>query len=304
MSRAIMEKKITGKNSEVNKNAHIESEVLDAQSKNNGVATPHFNNEERNLETFEDFADFHDQELYQLHKLTAWEERCLEFSTNVTLPLRQKRRLSCPIENNDMGQDKSYIIESLASFSPPTGHLNGESRHSEITNSAENKKTSQSYTRFKNHQRKERKSSLINTSVLPPLVEEKYNSRPSPVIKRHPIGEFGERNNFDVPAIVLSTAEDEHRDKDTVLRLPKIESAASMKSGHLQIPLSSSEPNVLAPPGFLEPFKAFRPPVQPRLDDKNTTVGTVRLPQLRTRDSATNICDNNEKELDLKQVSL
>lgn len=261
------------------RNGHVESEVSRAQCENNGVARLLFNNKEKNLETFENFAEFHDQELFQLHKLTAWEERCREFSSNATLPLRQKLRLGCAVESNRSDEDESYIIQSLGSLSSPAGHMNGKSQQDKTTNSAaESKPISQSYARFKNQRLKERKSSLCTLSILPPLVEEKYYSSPSPVIRRHTIGSFEERDRFKVPEIVLSKAEDEYKDTER-LKLPKIEP----KSGHLQIPLSSSDPRRLAPPSLLGPFKAFRPPAPQRLEDKSMT-SNVRLPQLSTRD--------------------
>lgn len=261
------------------RNDFVESQVSSAQCENNGVARLLFNKKEESVETFENFVEFHDQRLFQLHKLTAWEERCREFSRNAALPLRQKLRLGCAVESNSNDEDESYIIQSLGSLLSPAGHMNGKSQHNETTNSAaENKPIPQSYARIKNQRRKERKSSLCTLPVLPPLVEEKYHSSPSPVIRRHTIGDFGERNSFEVPEIVLSKVQDEHRDTER-LKLPKIEP----KSVHLQIPLSSSDPHRLAPPSLLGPCKAFRPAAQQRLEDKST-VGRVRLPQLRTRD--------------------
>ncbi|XP_078358721.1 uncharacterized protein LOC144643378 [Oculina patagonica] len=263
------------------RNGHVESEVPRAQCENNGVARRLFNNKEEKLETFENFAELHDRELFQLHKLTAWEERCREFSSNAAMPLRQKLRLGCAVESNGSDEDESNIMQSLGSrSSSPAGHMNGKSQQNKTTNSAtESKPIPQSYARLKNQRRKERKSSLCALSVLPPLVEEKYHSSPSPVIRRHTIGSFEERDRFEVPEIVLSKVEDECKDTE-MLKLPKIEPT---KSGHLQIPLSSSDPHRLAPPSLLGPFKAFRPPARERLGDKST-MGNVRLPQLRTRD--------------------
>lgn len=273
------------------RNNHIG--VCDEQCENNGVSRPQNN---KNFETFENFEEFHDQKLFQLHKLTAWEERCRDFSSNGALPLQHhKRHLGCAVENNGEHKHEGYIInDSLGSFSSPAGHTNGKSRHNETTNNvAQDRLASQSHASFKNQRRRERKSSLCTLTVLPPLAEEKYNSSPSPVISHHTIGDFGERDSFEVPAIILSKVEDEYRDTKN-LKLPKIEPAVSTKSGHLQIPLSSSEPNRLAAPSFLEPFKAFRPPVQPRLADKST-IGNLRLPQLRTRNSTISVGDENEK---------
>lgn len=269
-------------------NDRVESEVFHAKCGNSGFVKPLFNNKEENFQTFKDFVEFNDQEFLHLYKLTAWEERCRQFYSNDTLPLRQKLRLGCTVENgNDNGEDESYIIESLGSLSSPAGHVNGKSRHNETTNSVpENKPIS---ARFKNQRRKERKSSLCTLSVLPPLVEEKYTSSPTPVNRRQTTGSIRERESFEVPDIVLSNVEDEFRDTEK-LKLPTIE----LKSGHLQMPLSSSDPNRLGPPSILGPFKAFRPPVQARSKDKNA-IDYVRLPQLTTRNSSLRVDDEKEK---------
>ena len=268
----------------------VESEVFHSKCGNNGFAKPLFNNKEENLQTFKDFVECNDQEFIHLYKLTAWEERCRQFSSNDTLPLRQKLRLGCAVENNDKGEDESYIIESLGSLSSPAGHVNGKSRHNETTNSApENKPIS---ARFKSKRRKERKPSFCSLSVLPPLVEEKYTSSPTPVIRRQTIGSIRERESFEVPDIVLSNVEDEHRDTER-LKLPTIEP----KSGHLQMPLSPSDPNRLGPPSILSPFKIFRPPTQARSKDKNA-VDNVRLPQLKTRNSSLMVDEEKEKGLE------
>ena len=267
-------------------NDPVESEVLNTKYGNNGFAKPLFNNKKENLQTFEDFVEFNSQEVLHFYKLTAWEERCRQFSSNDALPLRQKLRLGCAVENNENVDGESYIIESLGSFSSPAEHLSGRSRHDETTNSGpENNPIS---ARFKNQRRKERKSSLGALSVLPPLVEEKYNSSPTPVIRRKTIGSIRERDCFEVPDIVLSKVDDAHRDSEG-LKLPTIEP----KSGHLQMSLSSSDPNRLGPPKILGPFKAFRPPAQARSKDKNG-IDNVRLPQLKTRNSSLSVDDEQE----------
>lgn len=257
---------------------HVESEVPRAQCENNGVERLLFNNKEQDLETFKDFVELHDQELFPFQKLTAWEERCQAFSANAALELSEKQRLECTVKNNVKGEDESYIIQSLEPLSSPAGIMNGNLQKNETTNSvAETKLVSQSYERFKNQRRKERKSSLCTLSVLPPLVEEKYYSSPSPVMRRHTIGDFAKRDKLKVPEIVLSKEENEYRETER-LNLPMIE----QKSGYLQIPLSLSDPHRLAPPRFLGHFKAFRPPAQQHLEDKST-IGNFRLPQLTTR---------------------
>lgn len=267
-------------------NDHVESEVFSTKYGNNGFGNPLFNSKKENSQTFEDFLEFNGQEVLHLYKLTAWEERCRQFSSNDTLPLPQKLRLGCAVENNDSVDGESYIIESLGSFSSPAEHASGTSRHDETINSGpENNPIS---ARFKNQRRKERKSSLNALSVLPPLVEEKYNSSPAPVIRRKTIGSIGERDRFEVPDIVLSKVDDAHRDTER-LKLPTIEP----KSGHLQMSLSSSDPNRLGPPSILGPFKAFRPPVQARSKDKNT-IDNVRLPQLKTQNSSLRADDEQE----------
>ena len=234
--------------------------------------------------------EFNGQEVLYLYKLTAWEERCRQFSSSDTLPaLRQKLRLGCAVENNDNVGGESCIIESLGSYSSPAERVGGTSGHDETTNSGpENNPIS---ARFKNQRRKERKSSLNVLSVFPPLVEEKYNSSPTPVIRRKTVGSIGERDRFEVPDIVLSKSDDAHKDTER-LKLPTIEP----KSGHLQTSLSSSDPNRLGPPNILGPFKvfrSFRPPVQARSKDKNTT-DNVRLPQLKTQNPSLRVDDEQE----------
>lgn len=257
---------------------HVELEVARAHCENNGVERLLFNNKEQDLETFKDFVELHDRELFPFQKLTAWEERCQEFSANAALELNQKQRLECTVKNNIRGEDESYIIQSLDPLSSPAEIMNGNLQKNETTNSvAEARLVSQSYESFKNQRRKERKSSLCTLSVLPPLVEEKYYSSPSPVMRRHTIGYFAQRDKLVVPEIVLSKEENEYRDTES-LKLPMIE----QKSGHLQIPLSLSDPHRLAPPRFFGHFKAFRPPAQQHLEDKST-IGNFRLPQLTTR---------------------
>ena len=257
-------------------NDRVESEVFNTKYGNNGFSKPLFSNKKENLQTFDDFVEFNDQEVLHLYKLTAWEERCQQFSSNDTLPaLRQKLRLGCSVENSDNVDGESYMIESL-----------GSSRHDETTNSSPGNNPFSA--RFKNQWRKERESSLNALSVLPPLVEEKYNSSPTPVIRRKTIGGIGESDRFEVPDIVLSKVDDAHKDAER-LKLPTIEP----KSGHLQMSLSSSDPNRLGPPSNLGPFKAFRPPVQARSKDKNA-IDNVRLPQLKTQNSSLRVDDEQE----------
>lgn len=268
-------------------NDHVESEVFNTKYENNGLSKPLFSNKKENLHTFDDCVEFNSQEVLHLYKLTAWEERCRQFSSNDTLPaLRQKLRLGCAVENNDNVDGESYIIESLGSFSSPAELVSGTLRRDETTNSGpENNAIS---ARFKNQRRKERKSSLNALSVLPPLVEEKYNSSPRSVIRRKTIGSIGEEDRFEVPDIVLSKVDDAHKDTER-LKLPRIEP----KSGHLQMSLSSSDPNKLCPPSILGPFKASRPPVQARSKDKNA-IDNVRLPQLKTQNSSLIVDDEQE----------
>ena len=279
------ERKPSSRNQRVND--HVESEVFNKKYGNNGFSEPLFNNKKENLQTFDDFVEFNGQEVLHLYKLTAWEERCRQFSNDDTLPsLRQKLRLGCAVENSDNVDGESYIIESLGSYSSPAERVSGTSRHDEVTNSgSENNPIS---ARFKNQRRKERKSSLNALSALPPLVEEKYNSSPTPVIRRKTIGGIGERDRFEVPGIVFSKVDDAHKDTER-LKLPTIEP----KSGHLQMSLSSSDPNRLGPPSILGPFKAFTPPVQARSKDKNA-VDNVRLPQLKTQNSSSRVDDEQE----------
>ena len=269
-------------------NDRVESEVFNTKYGNNDFAKPLLNNKKKNLQTFEDFVEFNGQDVLHLYKLTAWEERCRQFSSNDTLPLRQKLRLGCAVENNDNVDAESYIIESLGSFSSPAEHVSGTSKRDETTNSGPENNLSSA--RFQTQRRqKERKSSLTALSVLPPLVEEKYTSSPTPVIRRKTIGSIRERDRFEVPDIVLSKVDDTYRDTER-LKLPTIEP----KSGHLQMSLSSSDPNRLGPPNILGPFKAFRPPVQARSKDKNA-IDNVRLPQLKTRNSTLTVDDEQEK---------
>lgn len=274
-------------------NDHVKSGVFDTKYENNGFSKPLFNNKKENLQTCDDFVDFNGQEVLHLYKLTAWEERCRQFSSNDTFPaLGQKLRLGCAVENNDNVDGESYIIESLGSYSSPGERMSGTSRHDETTNCRpENNPIS---ARFKNQRRKARKSSLNELSVLPPLVEEKYNSSPTPVIRRKTIGGgIGERDRFEVPDIVLSKVDDvAHKDTER-LKLPTIEP----KSGHLQMSLSSSDPNKLGPPSILGPFKAFRPPVQARSKDKSA-LDNVRLPQLKTQNSSSRLDDELENGLE------
>lgn len=297
-----MEKRDIGKHLVVNKNSIAEPLVFDTQWENDGAT----NSEDRNFEAFGDLADNHDQKLYQFHKLTAWEERCLEFFSEVALPLRPKRRLSFPVISNDMNGEKSYVIESLGSFSSTAGCVNYETEYSATMNGTiEERNNLPSQIKFKNQKSEEKKSKPTRTSALPPLVEGKYSNCPSTEIGQYPVGEFsGRKKEFDVPALVLSQAEDEFKDKAS-LKLPKIESAARLESGHLHIPaLSAPEPpNRLAVPGFIEPFKSFRPPVLPLLEDKNSRMGSFRLPLLGTRDAVSRICDKNEKEPNTKNLS-
>ena len=269
-------------------NDHVESQVLNTKYGNNGFAKPLFNNKEENLQTFEDFVEFNGQDVLHWYKLTAWEERCRQFSSNDTLPLRQKLRLGYAVEKNDnVDGGESYIIESLGPFSSPAEQVSGTSRRDETTNTgAENNPIS---ARFKNQRRKERKSSLTALSVLPPLVEEKYTRSPTPAIRRNTIGSIGERDRFEVPDIVLSKVDDAYRDTER-LKLPTIKP----KSGHLHMSLSSSDPNRLGAPNILGPFKAFRPPVQARSKDKNA-IDNVRLPRLKTRNSSSGVDDEQEK---------
>jgi len=267
-------------------NDHAESEVFNTKYGNNGFDKPLFNSKKENSQTFEDFVEFNGQEVLHLYKLTAWEERCRQFSSNDTLPLPQKLRLGCAVENNDNVDGKSYIIESLGSFSSPAEHASGSLRHDETTKSGPGNNPISG--RFKNQLRKERKSSLNALFVLPPLVEEKYNSSPTPVIRRKTIGSIGERDRFEVPDIVLSKVDDAHKDTER-LRLPTIEP----KSSHLQMSLSTSDPNRLGPPIIFGPFKAFRPPVQAHSKDNNA-IDNLRLPRLKTNTSNLRVDDEQE----------
>ena len=267
-------------------NDHVESEVFNTKYGNSGFGKPFFNSKKENSQTFEDFVEFNGQEVLHLYKLTAWEERCRQFSSNNNLPLPQKLRLGCAVENNDNVDGEPYIIESLGSFSSPAEHASGSLRHDAAAkNGPGNYPISE---RFKTQRRKERKSSLNAFSALPPLVEEKYNSSPTPVIRRKTIGSIGERDRFEVPEIVLSKVDDAHRDTER-LKLPTIEP----KSGHLQMSLSSSDPNSLGPPSILGPFKAFRPPVQARSKDNNA-IDNLRLPQLKTHNSNLRVDDKQQ----------
>lgn len=143
--------------------------------------------------------------------------------------------------------------------------------------------------KFINERRKERISSHSSLSVLPPLVEEKYTSSPTPVVRRKTIGSIGERDRFEVPDVVLSKVEDAYRDTER-LKLPTIVS----KSGYHQMSSSSSDPNRLGPPNILGPFKAFRPPLQARSKDKNA-IDDVRLPLMKRQNSSLRLDDEQEK---------
>lgn len=264
----------------------VESEAFNTKYGNDGFAKPLLNEKKENLPTFEDIVEFNNQDVFHLYKLTAWEERCRQFISNDTLPLRQKLRLGCAVENNHNVDGESYIIESLGSFSSPAEHVSGTSRHDKITKS--DPEDNPMSAKFINQRRKERISSHSSLSALPPLVEEKYTSSPTPVVRRKTIGSIGERDRFEVPDIVLSKVEDAYRDTER-LKLPTIVS----KSGHQQMSSSSSDPNRLGPPNILGPFKAFRPPVQAQSKDKNA-IDNVRLPLLK-RQNSSRVDDEQEK---------
>lgn len=279
-----------------------QSEIGDERSQKNGVTKLHDDNKSQSCE---DIPQFHGKELFELQR-AGRKERGRETTDNANLPVQQKPRLGNFFDANsddnvikyDEDTEKSDVLQSPGTLSFPAGRTNGTSRHFGTTNTTENTRYSQIYGKFTNQRKKERKLSRRNLTVLPPLAEEKYDRSPqtspsiTPVTRRHTIGDFRERKGFEVPRIVFTTPDEDAGVK--TLKLPKIE-VANTKSRYLQVPLSLPEPNRLAPPIFVEPYKAHRPPAQPRSEDNNSVLDALRLPQLRTSSSTISTSDENEK---------
>ena len=300
------------KSSENNSKDCLEKgENCNERSPENGFPGSHDDN---NSKTFETNPKFPYQELSDFKNTALRKQNCEITHCNANLSLRQKLRLgSVFVSNSDdtvikhiMDTERTSKTESLGKFSFPTRRLNGALRRRETTDITANTRYSEIHGKCNSQRKKERKSSLRNSTVLPPLAEERHD-RPadnspsiSAVRRRHTIGDFKERNGFEVPSVVLSKGDDEARDTN-ILKLPKIE-AVNTKSRYLQVPLSSPEPNRLAPPVFLEPFKAHRPPAKGQLEDNgDSEVDVVRLPELRTRSSSISITDKNDEGV--KQTS-
>ena len=273
------------------------------RSKHNSVIT---RSHDGNFKALEDIVKCRDIESFESQK-PAWKKHSGETTAayNANLPLQQPR-LESVSENNShqnvikhvKDTEKSDVFQSSGSFSFQAGCTNVASRHSETANAIDNTRYFAVHGRFKIQRVKERKSSLRNLAFLPPLAEEKCdrNSRKSPKPRRHTIGDCRERKDIEVPSIVLPEAEDDGLDAKP-LKLPKIEVTNTKSRYPNQVPLSSQEPNRIAPPIYLEPCKAYRPPVLSGQseDNNDSAVNAARLPQLRTRSSMTNRIEEIEK---------
>ena len=275
--------KFPGNNS---KKSLEESGICDERSQQNEVTRSHDDGRPTSLKNTE----VQDHELLKFKKTASLNHGSENSSGGYSVSPRQEPRLKSSLDNNSDGnvikhvndaEKTSDIVESSGRFSSvPAGYVNDSPRHRETTKTTENQGCSQIHGKFKNQRSKERKSSLQNITILPPLTEEKNDrlSQTRPSIS--PISK-----GLEVPSIVLTKSEDEDKDRNT-LKLPKI-GGANTNSNYLQVALSSPEPNRLAPPvSFLEPFKARRPPANSRLEDKSDiSVDFIRLPELRTRSS-------------------
>lgn len=289
--------KFPGKNS---RKSLEESEICDERSQRNEVRRSHDDSKSMSSKDTEVQGQL---ELLKFKKTSSQNHGCENYSSGYLSP-REGPRLESSLDNNSDGNvikhvnnaEKSDIVESSGTFlSVPAEYVNDSPRQRETKKTTESQGYPQIHGKFKNQRSKERKSSLQNITILPPLAEEKYDklsqtrssiSPISKVTRRQTISDFRERKGFEVPSIVLSKPEDEDNDRN-ILKLPRIE-AANTNSKYLQpVSLSSPEPNTLAPPvTFFEPYKARRPPEHSRLEDKSDiSVDFIRLPELRTRNS-------------------
>lgn len=277
-----------------------ESEICDKWTKKNEVTES--NNHGNNS------TEFQGQELVDFMKTLPQSLSC-ESLRNSNLPMRWRPSLesgfakhtdenttkfaTCAESGNtvEISGDVSFLAEPTTVIFP----------QGEAIKIIDKREYSQIHGPLKNHSSKDRKSSLRNVTILPPLVEEKFDRSPrtSPsfstnrnLTNRRTMDDIRERKHFEIPSIVLPQAE--YKDKDThQLRLPKMEAASTIARYH-QVPLSPPQPNRLVPPRFLEPYKAHRPIAQPSREGKSDrSVDAVRLPELKTWSSR----DRNETDL-------
>ena len=276
-----------------------ESEICDKWTKQNEVTESH--NHGNNS------TEFQGQELADFMKTLPQNLSCDSFR-NSNLPPRWRPSLESAFEKHtdenatkyDTCAESSNTVEISGDVSFLAEPTNGIFQQGEAMKITDKRGYSQIHGPLKNHSSKDRKSSLRNVTILPPLVEEKFDRSPrtSPSLSTNPnltnrqtTDDIRERKHFEIPSIVLPQAE--YEDKDThQLRLPKIEAASTIARYHKVSP-SPPEPNRLVPPLLLEPYKAHRPTVQPsREGTSDRSVAVVRLPELKTRSSR----DRNERD--------
>ena len=204
---------------------------------------------------------------------------------NSSLSQVEEACLESAFENN-CGKTGDVVKKMTDKVYLTVGQTSGLPRHIEATKTKENKGQSQIHGKLTN----QRKSSLPKLKVLPPLMEQRCErlSRTGQCSShngRNSVTDFSERKGLEVPCIVLSKADNEHNSSNH-LNLPKIDATIANSRYHQAPSSSTPQPNALAPPIIVEPFKARRPTAQTNLQGKrDKSVDELRLPHLGKRSS-------------------